>query len=130
MNISGKIFIVTGASSGIGEVLSKKLAKKGAQIICASRNLEKLNRVVDEIEIQGGTAISIQTDITHIDQCQLLVEKTISRFGKLDALVLNAALSLQVAGQAADLIEGIEIARQTIVSGKAKDFLSSLTNDD
>jgi len=94
MNISGKIFIVTGASSGIGEVLSKKLAKKGAQIICASRNLEKLNRVVDEIEIQGGTAISIQTDITHIDQCQLLVEKTISRFGKLDALVLNAGISM------------------------------------
>ena len=47
-----------------------------------------------------------------------------------DALVLNAALSLQVAGHAVDLIEGIEIARQTILSGKAKDFLSSLTNDD
>ena len=47
-----------------------------------------------------------------------------------DALILNAALSLQVAGQATDLIEGIEIARQTILSGKAKDFLSSLTNDD
>jgi len=94
MNISGKTFIVTGASSGIGEVLSKKLAKKGAQIICASRNLDKLNRVVDEIKIQGGTAISVQTDITQVDQCQLLVEKTINRFGKLDALVLNAGISM------------------------------------
>ena len=95
MNISGKTFIVTGASSGIGEVLSKKLAKKGAQIICASRNLDKLNRVVDEIKIQGGTAISVRTDITQVDQCQLLVEKTINRFGKLDALVLNAGISMR-----------------------------------
>jgi len=94
MNISGKTFIVTGASSGIGEVLSKKLAKEGAQIICASRNLDKLNRVVDAIKIQGGTAISVQTDITQVDQCQLLVEKTINRFGKLDALVLNAGISM------------------------------------
>ncbi|MBC8345918.1 MAG: SDR family oxidoreductase [Candidatus Marinimicrobia bacterium] len=94
MNLSGKTFIVTGASSGIGKVLSKKLATKGAQIICASRNLDNLNRVVEEIKIQGGTAISVQTDITQMDQCQLLVEKTINHYGKLDALVLNAGISM------------------------------------
>ena len=94
MNLFEKTFIVTGASTGIGEILSKKLAQKGAHVVCAARSADKLDRVITRIKSQGGTAMSVTTDITDLQQCQSLVEKTIERFGKLDVLVLNAGISM------------------------------------
>lgn len=94
MNLNEKTFIVTGASSGIGACLSKKLAQNGANVVCAARREEELDRVVKDIHAQGGTAISVPTDITKLQECEYLVEKTIDRFGKLDALVLNAGVSM------------------------------------
>jgi len=94
LNLSEKTFIVTGASSGIGESLSKKLAQKGAHVVCAARRADKLDLIITGIKSQGGTAMSVPTDITDLQQCKSLVEKTIERFGKLDALVLNAGISM------------------------------------
>ena len=94
MNLNEKTIIVTGASSGIGECLSKKMAQKGADVVCAARREEELDRVVKDIHSLGGTAMAVPTDITKLQECEYLVEKTIERFGKLDALVLNAGISM------------------------------------
>ena len=75
--IDKKVFIVTGASSGIGEEICKQLSKKGALVVCAARRKNELNRVSDIINKSGGVCIPIQTDITIQTQCQNLIDKTL-----------------------------------------------------
>ena len=94
MNLTGKVFIVTGASSGIGEELSRVLAQKGALIVCAARRTEELERVSTAITTSGGSALAVQTDITDLDACHHLVQQTINTYGKLDGLILNAGISM------------------------------------
>lgn len=94
MEIKDKVFIVTGASSGIGEELSKQLALKGAYVVCAARNIKKLDMVCSSINDSGGSAISVQTDITDQTQCQKMVETAILAYNKIDGLVLNAGISM------------------------------------
>ena len=94
MNISNKTFIVTGASSGIGEDLAKKLAHGGANVVCAARRANELHRVVTGILSSGGSGLEVPTDITDPIQCQELVSKTFEKFGSLHGLVLNAGVSM------------------------------------
>ena len=94
MNEAGKVFIVTGASGGIGEELSKVLAQKGARIVCAARRAEEIERVCASINASGGSALPVQTDITDMDACRHLIHETINAYGKLDGLILNAGVSM------------------------------------
>ncbi len=94
MDIAGKVFIVTGASSGIGEELSRVLAKKGAKVVCAARRADELKRVSDSINDSGGSALAVQADITDLAACQNMVHKTIDTYGQLDGLILNAGVSM------------------------------------
>jgi len=92
--IKNKVFLITGASSGIGEELSKQLAKKGASIICASRNLEKLETICASIVDSGGSALPVQTDITNQNQCRKMIKTAIETYKRIDGLVLNAGISM------------------------------------
>ena len=92
--LNKKVFIVTGASSGIGEEICKQLSKKGARIVCAARRKEELDRVCSVINNSGGESILIQTDITIKKQCQKMVNATIEHFGQVDGLILNAGISM------------------------------------
>lgn len=94
MNVAGKVFIVTGASSGIGEELSTKLAQRGASVICAARRRAELERVCASIRSSGGSALAVPTDITEVDQVRHLVKKTIESHGRIEGLVLNAGISM------------------------------------
>ncbi|NQT64099.1 MAG: SDR family oxidoreductase [Candidatus Marinimicrobia bacterium] len=94
MNVSGKVFIVTGASSGIGEELSRVLAQKGARVVCAARRADELKRVCDSTNASGGSALAVQTDITNLDACRNMVQETLDAYGKLDGLILNAGISM------------------------------------
>ena len=94
MILKDKVFIVTGASSGIGEEICKQLSANGSRVVCASRRLEELQRVSNAINALGGKSIAVQTDITLNDQCQNMVKKTIDTFGQIDGLVLNAGISM------------------------------------
>jgi len=90
VDIKNKIAVVTGASSGIGKAVSKKLAELGANVVLAARNHSQLDQVKVEIENSGGKAIVVPTDITQNDDVVKLIKKTISEFGKIDILVNNA----------------------------------------
>ena len=94
MVLNKKVFIITGASSGIGESLSKSLASKGAFIVCAARRKDELERVTNEIINKGGLAFPVKTDIQILDDCKNLIQKTIEKYGKIDGLILNAGLSM------------------------------------
>lgn len=84
--IDGKIVIVTGASSGIGESTAREFAQAGATTVLAARRVERLERLQKEIEAIGGTALAVATDLTDLAQITNLVQTTLRTFGRVDIL--------------------------------------------
>lgn len=84
--IDGKIAIITGASSGIGESTAREFARAGATTVLAARRAGRLERLADEIRKMGGNALSVRTDLTDLSQITALVQKTLSTFGRIDIL--------------------------------------------
>ncbi|NMY49732.1 SDR family oxidoreductase [Pseudomonas sp. WS 5011] len=91
-NISGKVVIITGASSGLGEATARHLAEKGARVVLAARRKDKLDALVAELVKAGGQAVAYQTDVTSQDDVKALIQGAIDTFGRLDVLVNNAGL--------------------------------------
>ncbi|MFC7395153.1 SDR family oxidoreductase [Scopulibacillus cellulosilyticus] len=91
-NINGKVIIITGASSGIGQAAAKLLADKGAKLVLAARREDRLKELQLEIEKAGGTAVFKATDVTSREQMKALAEEAVSQFGQIDGLVNNAGL--------------------------------------
>ena len=84
--IAGKVAIVTGASSGIGEVAALEFASAGAKVVLAARRIERLERLAETIRAAGGVALPVQTDLTIISQIRNLVQTTLTTFGRIDIL--------------------------------------------
>lgn len=91
MNFSGKVVLITGASSGIGAETAKHLAKLGANLVLAGRNVSNLNEVVSECGDKTKHLL-ITAELTNEEDTKSIVTKTIERFGKLDILVNNAGI--------------------------------------
>ncbi len=92
-NISGKTVVITGASSGLGETTARHLASKGANVVLGARREEHLKSITNDINTKGvGKAIYQKTDVTNKDDVQALVEKAVSKFGKMDVIINNAGL--------------------------------------
>jgi NADP-dependent 3-hydroxy acid dehydrogenase YdfG len=92
--IDGKVIIVTGASSGIGEATAREFAQAGAITVLAARRADRLKRLEREIQNMGGTALAVPTDVTDPDQIKHLIETTLSRFGRIDILANIAGWAL------------------------------------
>jgi short-subunit dehydrogenase len=90
-----KVIIVTGASSGIGEVTAISLAQLGAKVVLAARNENKLIELVKKIESKGDKAISIKTDISREKDVINLINTTISKWDRIDILISNAGQYIQ-----------------------------------
>ena len=84
--IQGKVAIVTGASSGIGEATAREFAKAGAITVLAARREEHLKRLQRKIEEMGGVALAVPTDLTDREQITHLVDSTLAEFGRIDIL--------------------------------------------
>lgn len=93
MTIHGKVVVITGASSGIGEATARHLASLGACVVLGARRADRLDRLVTEIEAAGGAAVAGSVDVTHRKDLESLVGVAVERFGRLDVLVGNAGVS-------------------------------------
>lgn len=93
--MKGKVVIVTGASSGIGEALVQELAGRGAKIVAAARSIDKLNEMCKKYSDSGVEFLPVQTDVTNEIDCENLITRTIQRFGRIDVLINNAGISMR-----------------------------------
>jgi 3-oxoacyl-[acyl-carrier protein] reductase len=92
-NLKDRVALVTGASQGIGRATALALAAAGARVVAAARNVEKLQSVVAEITAAGGEALAVAMDVANAEQVKAGFRQSIERFGKLDILVNNAAIT-------------------------------------
>jgi NADP-dependent 3-hydroxy acid dehydrogenase YdfG len=88
--VAGKVVVVTGASSGIGEAAARAFARAGARVVLAARRAHRLDRLAAEIQDRGGEALAVPTDLEDHHQIERLVARTLDRFGRID-VVANIA---------------------------------------
>jgi dihydroanticapsin dehydrogenase len=92
--VAGRVAIVTGAASGIGEASAIRLAEEGAAVVCADINGEGANKVAAAIVASGGRALGYAIDISDSAQCDAIVAKAVELYGAVDILVNNAGVNL------------------------------------
>jgi 3-oxoacyl-[acyl-carrier protein] reductase len=92
-SLKDKVALVTGASQGIGRATSLALAEAGAKVAVAARSAEKLASLVAEIEAAGGQALAVPMDVADAAQVKAGFQQALAKFGRLDILVNNAAIT-------------------------------------
>ena len=92
-SLKDKVALVTGASQGIGRETALALAEAGAKVAVAARNEEKLAALVQEIAGKGGEAFAVKMDVAEAEQIKAGFKSVLEKFGKLDILVNNAAIT-------------------------------------
>jgi NAD(P)-dependent dehydrogenase (short-subunit alcohol dehydrogenase family) len=89
-DLSGRVALVTGASSGLGVVFARALAGAGASLVLAARRLDRLEELADEIRRTGRSAVAVACDVTDPDQVERAAQRALDEFGALDVAVANA----------------------------------------
>ena len=92
ISVKDKVVIVTGGGQGIGKAYAEALAADGAKVVVAEINAENAAAVAKAIKGSGGEAIAVQTDVAKIDSAQNMAKATLDKYGRIDALVNNAAV--------------------------------------
>ena len=91
-NIEGKIIVITGASSGLGEASARHLAAAGATVVLGARRVERIEALANELSKGGHQALAIPTDVTKHAEVKNLVDSAVRTFGRVDVLINNAGL--------------------------------------
>lgn len=89
-DLAGRVIVITGASSGIGEATAYELGAAGATLVLAARRKTRLEKVARQIGEQDGGVLVVDTDVSLAWQCKRLVERTINEYGHIDVLFNNA----------------------------------------
>jgi NAD(P)-dependent dehydrogenase (short-subunit alcohol dehydrogenase family) len=104
LDLTGKVAIVTGASRGVGRQAAINFARRGAKVVLAARTVDRdstlpgtLGEALQSIEAIGGEALVVQTDLANRADLKKLVDETVARFGGVDVLVNNAAVTVSPA---------------------------------
>lgn len=92
MNVEGKVIVITGASSGIGEATARLLASRGAKVMLGARRTDRLDKIAGEIQEAGGAAAFRALDVTSRQDVQDFIDFTVTRFGRVDVLINNAGV--------------------------------------
>jgi NADP-dependent 3-hydroxy acid dehydrogenase YdfG len=90
--IEGKVVVITGASSGIGEATARELARRGAKVVLGARRTDRLDALVAELRRDGDAATSVKTDVTKLEDVQRLFNTALGEFGRLDVWINNAGI--------------------------------------
>lgn len=91
-NITGKVIVITGASSGLGEAAAKHLSKQGATVVLGARRVDRIRALTNEINNNGGKAIGKSTDVTKYEEVKELVDEAVQNYGRIDVIINNAGL--------------------------------------
>ena len=91
-NIQGKVIVITGASSGLGEATARHLGKEGATVVLGARRLDRIEALAKELTQAGGKALALATDVTDAAQVKALVDAAVQVFGRVDVMLNNAGL--------------------------------------
>jgi NAD(P)-dependent dehydrogenase (short-subunit alcohol dehydrogenase family) len=92
VELQGSVAVVTGASSGFGELTALRLAREGASVVVAARRLERLESLAERIASRGGRALPVRCDVTSIPDLEALRDRVEGEFGRCDVLVNNAGI--------------------------------------
>lgn len=92
MKLSGKVAIITGGASGIGQATARLFAQEGAKVVVADRS-EAGQEVSDHLKEKGYDSIYVRVDVTKEEEVQALVERTVQEYGKLDIMFANAGVA-------------------------------------
>lgn len=95
MDFTGKVVVITGASSGIGEALVYAFADRGAKVVMGARNSAKLAEIAAQLFTRGIESAFEATDVTREEDCKRLIDKALSAFGRIDILICNAGISMR-----------------------------------
>lgn len=101
-----KVILITGASSGIGEICARHAAKAGHKVILAARSKHKLDKLVEELG--ADNAMAIEVDVTIAQEQEIMFSKAIERFGKIDVVFANAGLGASAKGTEAGSFESFQ----------------------
>ncbi|WP_133273881.1 SDR family oxidoreductase [Hymenobacter radiodurans] len=91
-NIKGKVVVITGASSGMGEAAAKHLSALGATVVLGARRADRIKMLAQEIQDNGGQALAFAVDVTQRDQVKGLVDAAVAQFGRVDVILNNAGI--------------------------------------
>lgn len=91
--LKGRVAVVTGASSGIGEACALEFVNRGAKVVLAARRLDRLEGLVRKIGDMGGESLAVATDVTDEDAVANLFSQAVERFGSVDVLINNAGIA-------------------------------------
>jgi NADP-dependent 3-hydroxy acid dehydrogenase YdfG len=94
-NIEGKVIVITGASSGLGEASARLLSTQGASVVLGARRQDRIQSLADELTGSGGKALAVTTDVTHCEQVKRLVDAAVQTYGRIDVMINNAGLMPQ-----------------------------------
>ncbi len=89
---AGKVALVTGGSSGLGEATALKFAREGAKVVIAARRVEQSRQVVQKIIALGSEAHFVPADVSRAEDVERMVRSVVERFGRLDCAVNNAGI--------------------------------------
>lgn len=92
MGVEGKVVVITGASSGLGEAAARLLADEGATVVLGARREDRIRALADELARRGDKALAIPTDVSRRAEVQRLVDGAVEAYGRIDVLINNAGL--------------------------------------
>jgi citronellol/citronellal dehydrogenase len=103
MSLAGKVVVITGASRGIGADTAVALGEVGASVVIASRSEEvrdvkmpgTIHEVAAKVEAAGGKALAFRCDVSRDEELEALAKATLERFGRVDAVINNAAIQIR-----------------------------------
>lgn len=101
--MKNKVVIITGASSGIGMACAWAFAKRGARVVLAARDTEKLVTLAQKLSDKGYESFALTTDVSVEEDCKQLIAKTINRYGRIDVMINNAGVSMRALFEELDL---------------------------
>ena len=94
-DIDGRVVVITGASSGLGEAAARHLSGLGASVVLGARRVDRLRSLSDELTGRGGKALALATDVTVCDQVKRLADAAVEKYGRVDVMINNAGLMPQ-----------------------------------